>query len=67
MYAIDWAKTRGIAETTGCCFVPCPIVRCLITNLVFFSVQSTLSGESCGHNGGYEVVDLVDSEVIEPP
>ena len=35
MYAIDWAKTRGIAATTACCFVT--VVGCLITNLVFLS------------------------------
>ena len=64
MYAIDWAKTRGIAATTACCFVTCSVVGCLITNLVFF--QSTFSGEDCGHHGGYEAVDLVDGEVIEP-
>ena len=28
--------------------------------------QPTFSGEDCGHHGGYEVVDLVDGEVIEP-
>ena len=47
----------------------CPLLNRPVFDHEFglFSVQSTLSGESCGHHGGYEVVDLVDSEVIEPP
>ena len=47
----------------------CPLLNRPVFDHEFglFSVQSTLSGESCGHRGGYEVVDLVDSEVIEPP
>ena len=39
MYAIDWANTRGIAETTGCCFVPCSIVRCIIVVLLLIVVS----------------------------